>query len=67
VSSLKVYFLTWTTYGTWLPGDGRGSVDRDHNVPGTPFVEPDPARRALNVARMANAPYLLTDANRPIE
>jgi hypothetical protein len=18
------YFLTWTTYGTWLPGDERG-------------------------------------------
>ena len=22
------YFLTWTTYGTWLPGDKRGWVDR---------------------------------------
>jgi REP element-mobilizing transposase RayT len=21
------YFLTWTTYGTWLPGDKRGWVD----------------------------------------
>lgn len=21
------YFLTWTTYGTWLPGDERGWVD----------------------------------------
>jgi len=20
------YFLTWTTYGTWLPGDERGWV-----------------------------------------
>jgi hypothetical protein len=20
------YFLTWTTYGTWLPGDDRGWV-----------------------------------------
>ena len=19
------YFITWTTYGTWLPGDERGS------------------------------------------
>ncbi len=24
------YFLTWTTYGTWLPGDDRGWVNR-HN------------------------------------
>src|SRR5262245_4304989 len=21
------YFLTWSTYGTWLPGDGRGWVE----------------------------------------
>ena len=21
------YFLTWTTYGSWLPGDERGWVD----------------------------------------
>jgi REP element-mobilizing transposase RayT len=23
------YFLTWTTYGTWLPGDARGWHDGD--------------------------------------
>ena len=22
------FFLTWTTYGTWLPGDERGGVDK---------------------------------------
>ena len=22
------FFLTWTTYGTWLPGDDRGWVDK---------------------------------------
>jgi hypothetical protein len=21
------YFLTWVTYGTWLPGDARGWVE----------------------------------------
>lgn len=25
------YFLTWTTYGTWLPGDERGWVRRPGN------------------------------------
>ncbi|MBK7403235.1 MAG: transposase [Phycisphaerales bacterium] len=25
------YFLTWTTRGSWLHGDERGSVDRQHN------------------------------------
>ncbi|MEW5980205.1 MAG: transposase [Acidobacteriota bacterium] len=24
------YFLTWTTYGTWLPGDRRGWVRKRH-------------------------------------
>lgn len=24
------YFITWTTYGTWLPGDPRGWVEYHH-------------------------------------
>jgi REP element-mobilizing transposase RayT len=24
VNDTKCYFITWTTYGTWLPGDARG-------------------------------------------
>ena len=34
-------FLTWTCYGTWLPGDDRGSVDDQHNRFGGAIVEPD--------------------------
>jgi REP element-mobilizing transposase RayT len=26
------YFSTWTTYGTWLPGDERGWFDRGHGL-----------------------------------
>jgi REP element-mobilizing transposase RayT len=42
----RYWLLTWTTYGTWLPGDRRGFVSpvrQDdgthvvHNVPGTPI------------------------------
>jgi REP element-mobilizing transposase RayT len=42
----RFWLLTWTTYGTWLPGDARGFVSnvRDgpgaevrHNNPGTPY------------------------------
>ncbi|MEZ6040780.1 MAG: hypothetical protein R3C20_09750 [Planctomycetaceae bacterium] len=42
----RYWFLTWTTYGTWLPGDQRGFVSdikRDdgttvrHNLPGTEY------------------------------
>ena len=32
------YFLTWTTYGTWLPGDARGWVNRRRG--GEDFIEP---------------------------
>lgn len=38
-------FLTWTTYGSWLPGDERGWVEK----PGR-FRESD-AERELNRAR----------------
>lgn len=40
------YLLTWTTYGSWLPGDARGYVSFTpgteheyviHNVPGEPY------------------------------
>jgi hypothetical protein len=30
------YLITFRSYGTWLHGDPRGSVDRFHNVYGSP-------------------------------
>ena len=39
---VRAYLLTWTTYGTWLPGDSRGWVDRHHKAAG----DPDPQREA---------------------
>ena len=39
---LPAYFITFTTKGTRLHGDPRGSVDRDHNTPGEAFVSDDP-------------------------
>ena len=35
------YFITFTTYGTRLSGDERGSVDRRHNRVGAPRLSPD--------------------------
>jgi REP element-mobilizing transposase RayT len=45
-------FLSWTCYGTWLPGDPRGYVSNTRhsiggfapkeNVPGTPYTADDP-------------------------
>lgn len=35
------YLITCRCYGTWLHGDARGSVDREHNGPGTSLVAPN--------------------------
>src|SRR5437868_5057595 len=42
------YFITWTTYGSWLPGDARGWVDKVSKI----VQQPDPylesaARQAM--------------------
>jgi hypothetical protein len=42
------YLLTFRTYGTWLHGDERHSVDRyEKNIYGTPDIAPN---RKLNEA-----------------
>jgi hypothetical protein len=33
-AQVLAWLLTETTYGTWLHGDARGSVDRIRNQPG---------------------------------
>ena len=35
------YFITFRTYGTWLHGDKRGSVDRFHTQVNEPLIAPD--------------------------
>lgn len=48
----RYWFLTWTTYGSWLPGDARGFVGSqlgddnvliEHNQFGTPLALPNAA------------------------
>jgi REP element-mobilizing transposase RayT len=60
------YFLTWHTYGTWLHGDQRGSVDDRHNQPETPMIDPNPERKRRAVGYMKAQPLLLDDAGREI-
>jgi REP element-mobilizing transposase RayT len=57
------YFLTFTCYGTWLHGDERGSIDREHNEPLTPVLPADPRRHAGEREELAAPPYVL-DAER---
>ncbi len=57
------YFITFTTYGTWLHGRAPGSVDHSHNEVGTPFLPPDEEREGSEQCKLAEPPYLL-DADR---
>jgi hypothetical protein len=41
------FFSTWTTYGTWLPGDQRGWFKRGHGL-----QESDPLREFEAALRM---------------
>jgi REP element-mobilizing transposase RayT len=55
------YFLTWTTYGTWLPGDARGWVDgKRHEMHFTAAPEREERARAL----LVEPPVTLTSAQR---
>jgi REP element-mobilizing transposase RayT len=59
VSEPLAYFLTWHTYGTWLPGHERGSVDDDHRAHGTPFAPADADRLADAAAHLSCGPVSL--------
>ena len=40
--------ITFRSYGTWLHGDDRGSVDRSHNRYKAPYASPNPNRYQHN-------------------
>jgi len=52
------YLLTWTTYGTWLPGDRRGWVNR-HRKRGQGPQGPSPALESHAGGLMKGAPVIL--------
>ncbi|GIK20449.1 MAG: hypothetical protein DYG93_04725 [Leptolyngbya sp. PLA2] len=66
------YLLTWTTYGTWLPGDSRGFVSpvpcEDggcviHNVVGSAYDADMPSLMEKARARMRGVRVVLDRAN----
>jgi REP element-mobilizing transposase RayT len=52
-------FITFTTYGTWLHGDERGSVDRSHNRPGMPLRPGNFHLRRNRHALLRQPPFIL--------
>ena len=55
------YFLTWATYGAWLPGDARGWVKYK-----TGWQLPDPVRELEAKARMTEDACILTNEQRQV-
>lgn len=55
------YFLTWTTYGTWLPGDERGWVRK-----GKGFQLPDRDTNRAARERMTEPPCMLDEQQRQV-
>jgi REP element-mobilizing transposase RayT len=60
------YFLTWTTYGTRLHGDARGSVDPAHNAVNSPLLPENAAREAGRRAKMNHPDFVMTDEQRAV-
>ena len=58
-----VYLITFRTYGTWLHGDRRGSVDRFHNIYGTPMLPPSPSRERYE-RKLMQMPAVKLDSRR---
>ena len=65
-SDALAYFITFHTYGTWLHGTERGSVDRAHNVPGTEFLRRDVAREQEELRRLKREPVFISPAMRTL-
>jgi REP element-mobilizing transposase RayT len=49
------YMVTWTTYGTWLPGDKRGYVKRGKVLPGDPKINQASRRLQISTTIILNS------------
>jgi hypothetical protein len=58
------YLLTFTTYGTHLRGDPRGSIDRHENKPGQPTLDPSPHLHSADQSRLQSPPVTLDEPQR---
>jgi REP element-mobilizing transposase RayT len=60
------YFITYSTYGTWLHGRDGGSVDRRHNIIGTPLLAPDPRMEVRRRHALRQETYSLDEPRREV-
>ncbi|MGL6076709.1 MAG: transposase [Fimbriiglobus sp.] len=66
MSAPLAYFITFSTYGSWLHGRATGSVDLKNNAPGTQFLQANPALERQSRAKMRQEPYLLDPRRRQV-
>jgi REP element-mobilizing transposase RayT len=66
MSEPVAYFLTFSTYGTWLHGRDPGSVDRTHSAYGTPLLPPNAEVESEQSMKMRQGEYSLDEARREV-
>lgn len=60
------YLITFRCYGTWLHGDARGSMDREHSVYGGPLVQADRRLEQTRSSLLKHAPVALGEPCRVV-
>jgi REP element-mobilizing transposase RayT len=60
------YLITFTTYGTWLHGDKRASVNEEHNHFGDEFVPHNPGLNIKEQSLLKHQPIKLNAFSRNI-
>lgn len=61
---LLAYLLTFSTYGTHLPGSEKGWVDGEHCVPGSPLQVSNATRETYWRSHLNEIPCILTARSR---
>lgn len=58
------YFISFRSYGTWLHGDKRGSIDRFHNRYRSPYLPRNDSRWDYNKNQLKTKPLILKPTHR---
>ena len=64
--NVRAYFITFTTYGSRLRGDPRGSTDRRSTGYGEPFITGAPRLAAAQNESMKWPAFVMADRERRI-
>ncbi|MDT4968541.1 MAG: hypothetical protein QOJ64_3278 [Acidobacteriota bacterium] len=58
------YLITFRSYGTWMHGDERGSIDRFHNRHKSHYMPPNQKWLEYNMLTLKGDPVVLNDIQR---